>query len=152
MEEGNAAVEYLVGCAWTDVSASTAAAAATSSPALHLLAGNSRGDGYLFRMDADRITPVAHLKGGHRGCIRDFCWIDGGGGGNSRRLVTGGENARLCEWDLTGGGGEATAGSFGNGGRRTPGNRSGGGGPTSGRTIARAKGDGRGKKKLGSPY
>ncbi|KAL3778064.1 LOW QUALITY PROTEIN: hypothetical protein ACHAW5_011135 [Stephanodiscus triporus] len=52
------------------------------------LLGNSDGDGYLFRVDADLITPLVHLKGGHTGCIRDFGWIDGGGGG--RRLVTGG--------------------------------------------------------------
>ena len=95
------AVEYLVGCTWANANCDQAAQQSPSnSKALHLLAGNSEGDGYLFRMDADQITPLRHLKGGHRGCIRDFCWIDNGIGG--QRLVTGGEDARLCEWDLSG--------------------------------------------------
>ena len=42
-----------------------------------------------------------YLKGGHRGCIRDFAWVDDtddvAGG---KRLVTGGEDARLCEWEM----------------------------------------------------
>eukprot|EP00986_Skeletonema_menzelii_P015740 scaffold12566_cov162-Skeletonema_menzelii.AAC.4 len=95
------AVEYLVGCTWTNANCDQETQQSPSdSKALHLLAGNSEGDGYLFRMDADQITPLRHLKGGHRGCIRDFCWIDNGIGG--QRLVTGGEDARLCEWDLSG--------------------------------------------------
>eukprot|EP00985_Skeletonema_marinoi_P005152 scaffold2222_cov112-Skeletonema_marinoi.AAC.3 len=94
-------VEYLVGCTWANANCDQDAQQSPSdSKALHLLAGNSEGDGYLFRMDADQITPLRHLKGGHRGCIRDFCWVDNGIGG--QRLVTGGEDARLCEWDLSG--------------------------------------------------
>mmetsp|Transcript_6046 Transcript_6046/g.10143 ORF Transcript_6046/g.10143 Transcript_6046/m.10143 type:complete len:444 (-) Transcript_6046:59-1390(-) len=94
-------VEYLVGCTWANANCDQDAQQSPSdSKALHLLAGNSEGDGYLFRMDADHITPLRHLKGGHRGCIRDFCWVDNGIGG--QRLVTGGEDARLCEWDLSG--------------------------------------------------
>ncbi|KAL7433577.1 hypothetical protein ACHAXH_004989 [Discostella pseudostelligera] len=67
---------------------------------------NSDGDGYLFQVDADRITPLMHLKGGHKGCIRDFSWMEcsnnGGDGMNGRVLVTGGEDARLCQWDVYG--------------------------------------------------
>lgn len=95
-------VEYLVGCTWAYVHCDQETPQSTSSlKALHLLAGNSEGDGYLFRIDADQITPLVHLNGGHKGCIRDFCWIDNGSAGQ-QRLVTGGEDARLCEWDLTG--------------------------------------------------
>ena len=93
-EEGRATVEYLVGC--TPVAPRTSATVA-APPTLHLLAGNSRGEGFLFRLDAERITPVLRLAGGHRGCIRDFCWLEEG-----LRLVTGGEDARLCEWHLAG--------------------------------------------------
>jgi hypothetical protein len=88
------AVEYLIGCEWRAIHASTVVTEPVS-PALHLVAGNSQGDGYLFRVDASQITPVVHLKGGHRGCIRDFCWSNG-------RLITGGEDARICEWDISG--------------------------------------------------
>jgi len=141
--DGGNAIDYLVGCAWAQVSTEA------SSPALHLVAGNSKGDGYLFRMDADQITPVIHLKGGHRGCIRDFCWIDSPSGG--KRLITGGEDARLCEWDLSGT--AVAAGSFG-GGRNTK-SQNGGGGPMSGRkSTSGGSGGGvaKGKKKFGSPY
>ena len=149
-DDGGSAIEYLVGCTWApmDDGASTAntslqSQVAVSSPALHLLAGNSHGDGFLFRMDADQITPVMQLNGGHKGCIRDFCWVDGNGG---KILVTGGEDARLCEWDLSGRSSHAGAGGAG---RKSRGE---GGGPISGRS---AKGNGncaKGKKKIGSPY
>ena len=91
---GAASVDYLVGCEWGAMH-NGIQANNTSSPALHLVAGNSQGDGYIFRVDANQITPVAYLKGGHRGCIRDFCWSNG-------KLITGGEDARICEWDLSG--------------------------------------------------
>ena len=161
-DAGNDAVEYLVGCAWTSSPpspspSSSSSSSCPSSPALHLLAGNSRGDGYLFRVDFDRATPLARLKGGHGGCIRDFCWIDDDdrGGGGRMRLVTGGEDARLCEWDLssgTNGDGDGdddddddvVVAGFAGGGA------GGGGRARSGRG---AIGDGRrGKKKFSSPY
>ena len=134
--DGNNIIEYLVGCTWAPrvpsssssssllPSASSSLDSASSFPALQLLAGNSQGDGYIFQVDADGITPLMHLKGGHKGCIRDFSWIecrsnngnkynsansnDGDGrsgssrSSNSRLLVTGGEDARLCEWDVYG--------------------------------------------------
>jgi hypothetical protein len=104
-------------------------------------------------VDFDRATPLARLKGGHGGCIRDFCWIDDDdrGGGGRMRLVTGGEDARLCEWDLssgTNGDGDGdddvVVAGFAGGGA------GGGGRARSGRG---AIGDGRrGKKKFSSPY
>ena len=118
---------------------------------MHLLAGNSDGDGYLFRVDVDRIAPLAHLRGGHRGCIRDFGWIhDDDEGGGGWRLVTGGEDVRLCEWDPSGYDGNDddvvwAVGGTGGGGRA--------------RSARRTVGDNRtarigrtGKKKFGSPY
>lgn len=140
VSDGNA-VEYLVGCTWAAVSTVPSAAGMTS--ALHLLAGNSDGNGYIFRMDADQIIPVIHLKGGHRGCIRDFCWVDSPLG---KRLVTGGEDARLCEWDLSGG--SAVGNSV-----KTPRDKTRGGGRISGRAMKGAGGsNGKGKKKFSSPY
>ncbi|KAL7549243.1 hypothetical protein ACHAWF_012531 [Thalassiosira exigua] len=150
-EDEGKAVEYLVGCSWASTPLSG------DAPALHLLAGNARGDAYLFRVDADAIAPLARSKGGHRGCVRDFCWLDddddGGGGVARRRLVTGGEDARLCEWDL--GGDEGATGGAPSG-RATRG-RDGGGGPLrSGRSAAKGgAGDDpkkKGRKKFGSPY
>ncbi|KAL7489033.1 hypothetical protein ACHAW6_014599 [Cyclotella cf. meneghiniana] len=92
-DEGGA-VGYLVGCEWRAFP-DNGTMTGDVSPALHLVAGNSRGDGYLFRVDASQITPLAQLKGGHKGCIRDFCWSNG-------KLITGGEDARICEWDISG--------------------------------------------------
>jgi WD40 repeat protein len=133
-------VEYLVGCTWANANCDQATPQSPSdSKALHLLAGNSEGDGYLFRMDADQITPLVHLKGGHRGCIRNFCWVDNGSGG--QRLVTGGEDARLCEWDLSG---TSSASSLANNHRVASGK------------VKQVKRDDtsrkKGNKKFGSPY
>lgn len=149
---GEMSVEYLVGCTWTSLPPG-------GDRALHLLGGNSRGDGYLFRVDADRITPALHLRGGHAGCIRDFCWIAAPDGG--RRLVTGGEDARICEWDTEGGAAAAPASSaLGPGGGRR-GERQRAGGKAGGRSFIRdglggggASKSKKGKhgKKVGSPY
>ena len=169
-EDGNSVIEYLVGCTWapqvpsSSSSSSSSFPAASSFPALHLLAGNSDGDGYLFQVDADRITPLMHLKGGHKGCIRDFSWVDyhDDGGKGSRLLVTGGEDARLCEWDVYGIGVDSRRD---NTNHRDSRGKEGGGGPIlSGRggrshleSIKRPYdkhhgGGGKGNKKLGSPY
>ncbi len=144
---GASAVEYLVGCTWSvidEVSAtSMQVPCSASSPALHLLAGNSQGDGFVFRMDADQIKPLIHMKGGHKGCIRDFCWLNGNKNGGNIKLVTGGEDARLCEWDFSG-----TE-------RSMLKSREEGGRPMSGRSARRGnpKNNGSdGKKKIGSPY
>lgn len=175
-EDGNSVIEYLVGCTWApqvpSSSSSSSFPNASSFPALHLLAGNSDGDGYLFQVDADRITPLMHLKGGHKGCIRDFSWVErhdgnnynscGDGGRGGRLLVTGGEDARLCEWDVYGIG---VDGRRDNTNHRDSRGKEGGGGPiVSGRGgrshLESIKhpydkhhgGGGKGKKKLGSPY
>ena len=105
-DDGDNAIDYLVGCSWTTIPSSSSMSPSLSSslsslscsPTLHLLAGNSNGDGYLFQIDVDRITQLMPLKGGHRGCIRDFaCVNDTDDVGGGKRLVTGGEDARLCE-------------------------------------------------------
>lgn len=133
--EGDA-VDYLVGCEWRAIpDNSTTAAEGAASPALHLIAGNSQGDGYIFRVDANQISPIAHLKGGHKGCIRDFCWSNG-------KLITGGEDARICTWDMSS--------NKSNQSTERPASSSG--------KVRRNKsakvggGDAKGKKKFGSPY
>jgi WD40 repeat protein len=129
-------VDYLIGCEWRAIPDDTAAAAAASSPALHLMAGNSQGDGYIFRVEANQISPIVHLKGGHKGCIRDFCWSSNG------KLITGGEDARICEWDMSS--------NTSNGSTQRPASSSG--------KVRRDKSakvgssDAKGKKKFGSPY
>ena len=147
---GEMSVEYLVGCSWASLSPD-------QDRALHLLGGNSRGDGYLFRVDADRISPALHLSGGHAGCIRDFCWISTPQG---RRLITGGEDARLCEWDPEGRVVAQSSSAFGSGGSRRGEQRA--GGKVSGRSFIRdglggdssskSKKKGKRGKKVGSPY
>ena len=138
-EEGNA-VEYLIGCTWVPM---LTTAPLAQSPALHLVAGNSNGDCYIFRIDADQITPICHLKGGHRGCIRGFAWVEYG-----MRLMTGGEDARLCEWDLSGNAPAVTSSSA-----HRKDNE--GGRPIGGKMKKSSSNGGRvskGKKKIGSPY
>ena len=74
-------------------------------------------------------------------------WIIGSNG--EKRLVTGGEDARLCEWDLSGNT-KAAAANFGGSGKNH-----GGGGPMSGRAMKSSSDSksGKGKKKkFGSPY
>mmetsp|Transcript_12313 Transcript_12313/g.26107 ORF Transcript_12313/g.26107 Transcript_12313/m.26107 type:complete len:469 (-) Transcript_12313:652-2058(-) len=147
-DDAASAVEYLVGCTWSVIDEVSATSmqmpSVVSSPALHLLAGNSHGDGFVFRMDADQIKPIMHLKGGHKGCIRDFCWVNGNNNnGSTNRLITGGEDARLCEWDFSGKE------------HSTPKSRDERGRPISGRSARRdnsKNGGADGKKKFGSPY
>ena len=176
-DDGNNIIEYLVGCTWAPQVPSSSSlsmpsspmSSASSFPALHLLAGNSDGDGYLFQVDADRITPLMHLKGGHKGCIRDFSWMEynnnggnGGNGMNGRVLVTGGEDSRLCQWNVYGttgvdGGGDSIHHRGSRGGE--------GGGPIMSGRGGRSNLDNsndkhnggsavgrKGKKKFGSPY
>jgi hypothetical protein len=96
-------IDYLIGCQWTTLPSSTTLSS-SCQPALHLLAGNTNGNAYIFQIDTNSITPLIQLMDGHRGCIRDFVWIDNDSDCNAnvskRRLITGGEDARLCEWDL----------------------------------------------------
>ena len=99
-------IDYLIGCQWTTLPSSSC------QPALHLLAGNTNGNAYIFQIDTNCITPLVQLTDGHRGCIRDFVWIDNddiisttscndcNASVSKRRLITGGEDARLCEWDF----------------------------------------------------
>ncbi len=91
---GNNSIKYLVGCTQTAIPSLSSPSSSSSSlsphsPALHLLAGNSEGDGYLFQVNVDCITPLAHLGGGHRGCIHDFGWERRRG--KSRRNLSYGE-------------------------------------------------------------
>ena len=125
---GNNAIDYLVGCSWTTIPSSSSMSPSSlsslllsCSPALHLLVGNSISDGYLFQINVDRITPLMHLKGGHRGCIRGFAWVDNTDDvGGCKSLVRGGEDARLCEWEMSSGGDTThiqIIGTMGSGGR-----------------------------------
>jgi len=103
-------IDYLIGCQWTTLPSSSTSS--SCQPALHLLAGNTNGNAYIFQIDTNSITPLVQLTDGHRGCIRDFVWIDNddiisstscndcNASVSKRRLITGGEDARLCEWDL----------------------------------------------------
>lgn len=75
-------MEYLVDCHW-DI----------ERQELSMLAGSSKGDGAVFRISEQGVSPICHLRGGHRGVIR--AWSS-----NFSRssFFTVGEDARMCEW------------------------------------------------------
>mmetsp|Transcript_26347 Transcript_26347/g.72407 ORF Transcript_26347/g.72407 Transcript_26347/m.72407 type:complete len:211 (+) Transcript_26347:79-711(+) len=77
-------MEYLVDCSWD-----------SGRQKLSLLAGSSRGDGAVFDVGEQEVTPLHYLRGGHRGVIR--AWSS-----NPVRssFLTAGEDARLCEWTI----------------------------------------------------
>ena len=84
-------IQYLVGCSW-------------EQDELNLLAGNGDGEAAIFKVDTGSISVKRILNGGHKGCIRSFApcsW--------NSSIITGGEDARLCEWNLSQNGTHATA-------------------------------------------
>jgi len=83
-DSANFPIQYLVGCHW-------------DGSQLSLMAGNCDGNGAIFRVDAGTISLTHTMIGGHRGCIRSFT---GSPSSFSKvdSLITGGEDARLCEW------------------------------------------------------
>ena len=76
-------IDYLVACNW-------------DGNALSLLAGNSDGGAAIYRVDAGSIALTHTLATGHKGCVRGFVVR------RQRHWITGGEDARLCEWNLDG--------------------------------------------------
>ena len=76
-------IDYLVACSW-------------DGNALSLLAGNSDGGAAIYRVDAGSIALTHTLASGHKGCVRGFAVT------RQRHWITGGEDARLCEWNLDG--------------------------------------------------
>lgn len=87
-------VDYLVNACWD-----------ASSSQLSLLSGSSNGDAMLSTIDITAATnnngprpPFVtshHLGRGHKGVIRDWCPM------SASTLITVGEDARICEWDMT---------------------------------------------------
>ncbi len=76
-------MHYLVGCSW-------------GREELNLIAGNTDGDCAIFKVDTSSISIKKILSGGHRGCVRSFVpctW--------NNSIITGGEDSRLCEWNLS---------------------------------------------------
>jgi len=82
-------IGYLVGCTW-------------DGNELSLLGGNSEGNAAVFRIDAGSMTLSHTMSGGHKGCVRGFVVSRDVIQSRHRVLVTGGEDARLCEWHLDG--------------------------------------------------
>ena len=83
---------------------------------LNLLSGSNNGDARYSSLDLssshhqnlnDRqpspptITTSHYLKGGHRGVVREWCPVVLPGSAASPKLITVGEDARICEWDLS---------------------------------------------------
>jgi len=84
---GMAPIQYLVGCFWDGLN-------------LNLVAGDGKGDCGVFRVDACGSMNLRRiLSGGHLGCIRGF--VSSPLPFEKSVIVTGGEDARLCEWNIT---------------------------------------------------
>ena len=93
-------VDYLVDCF-----------CAANSNDLYMLAGNYSGRGVLARIDPSRCAPLAYLQGGHSANIRCAVSFPAVGGASAAasgesstcpfRILTGGEDARLCSWSST---------------------------------------------------
>mmetsp|Transcript_194 Transcript_194/g.296 ORF Transcript_194/g.296 Transcript_194/m.296 type:complete len:474 (-) Transcript_194:32-1453(-) len=83
----NAAIEYLVGCHWD-----------APKETLSVIAGNNNGDTGIFSINGStngyNMTLTSTITGGHRSCIRSFAYTQ------NQCIYTGGEDARLCEWNL----------------------------------------------------
>ena len=62
------------------------------------MAGTNSGDLAIFAVDAGSVSLTTTLVGGHRGCVRGFEVITTM---KSSLIITGGEDARLCQWDLS---------------------------------------------------
>lgn len=83
---GMAPIQYLVGCFWDGLE-------------LNLVAGDGKGDCGIFRVDACGSMNLRRiLSGGHMGCIRGF--VSSPLPFEKSVIVTGGEDARLCEWNV----------------------------------------------------
>mmetsp|Transcript_1377 Transcript_1377/g.2181 ORF Transcript_1377/g.2181 Transcript_1377/m.2181 type:complete len:391 (-) Transcript_1377:301-1473(-) len=119
---GGFGVDYLVNCHWD-----------ASQNQLSLLAGSSTGDAALYKVDAGALSLLNTLRGGHRGCVRSWCPL------TSNVFITGGEDARLCEWEINQSPGTNSNQGFIQGGSKLPEK---GGGP-----LRRQK-----KKNTKSPY
>jgi len=82
-------IQYLVGCYWDGLD-------------LNLVAGDGKGDCGIFRVDAGGSMNLRRvLSGGHVGCIRGF--VSSPLPFEKSVIVTGGEDARLCEWTINSG-------------------------------------------------
>jgi len=86
MGGGMAPIQYLVGCFWDGLD-------------LNLVAGDGKGDCGVFRVDAGGSMNLRRvLSGGHVGCVRAF--VSSPLPFEKSVIVTGGEDARLCEWNI----------------------------------------------------
>jgi len=82
------AIDYLVDAHWDCV-----------NHELLLMAGSATGDAALFRLGSNHadFEPCRLLKSGHGGIVRTWCPLSSSSSG---KLITAGEDARLCEWNL----------------------------------------------------
>jgi len=89
---GFGSIDYLVGCHWFE-----------EQQQLALVAGSSNGNAAIFDVCNDGSFSLhGALCRGHMGCVRGFDFAEG-----ARSIITGGEDARLCEWKV-----ETTIGSM----------------------------------------
>eukprot|EP01041_Mallomonas_annulata_P001640 gene1641-3179_t len=91
--------DYLVDC-WYD----------SAADSVQLLTGDFSGNSKICTVQPHGITVVASITGGHRELIRCAKPLHSAHGGGTFRLVTGGEDARICLWSTTSTGSVTTEG------------------------------------------
>lgn len=94
-------IDYLVGGVWEeDVMVTNVIGQPPQKGRLTLVTGTNNGDVALYTTHANSISLQRTLTGGHKSVVRDYELIPRGSG-KPPILITGGEDARLCQWDLT---------------------------------------------------
>jgi WD40 repeat protein len=84
-------VDYLVDCIYD-----------SNSDALRILAGNYNGGGKIAVVEPTSLHLCGQLpKGGHSASIRCAKHMSSSCNGSISRLITGGEDARLCGWNVS---------------------------------------------------
>lgn len=101
---------------------------------LSLSTGNAQGDVALVRFEPEGWQLGQVLSGGHRGVVRGAVML------SPSTLMTAGEDARLCEWNLLGRQAYASPRSSPTNARRTVAGTRGGGGPLRRQRIRPAAG------------
>lgn len=87
--------DYLVNASWDHFSEKLSLLSGTSSGELLLSTIGANGNVHGNNGQRPPIMTSHRLAGGHKGVVRDWCPT------SSNLLITVGEDARMCEWDLT---------------------------------------------------
>mmetsp|Transcript_28367 Transcript_28367/g.47680 ORF Transcript_28367/g.47680 Transcript_28367/m.47680 type:complete len:399 (-) Transcript_28367:403-1599(-) len=68
---------------------------------VYLIAGDYSGKGIIANVVPDKVTPIGPLDSGHSANIRCCCRVGTNPITGNGKIITGGEDARLCGWKLS---------------------------------------------------